>query len=610
MWELAIRNIGGIRDGSAVLEPGINTIQADNWQGKSSFIAAVQTVMGTTGMGATAHPLTEGASEGEVRLETEDRSYTATLSREGRSVTRSGEPYLTDPGDRVRARLFAFLGEENPVRAAVRTDGDLAELLGRPLDLENIEERIAALRQERRRVESELEEAERAAEQLPDRQAAVTRLEGELDELRDRYEELEAAADGGDGQDDLRDELSDRRATRDQLRGDVDRIENTVERTESRLEEKRQELEELAEPDELEIQADIDDKRDRIAELDTRIEILEDVHGANKRVLDEGRFHLLADVERSIAGDEITCWTCGAATTEEEFAAQLEALQATIGDLRSEREALRSDVEEIRRQREAAERKRRQRRELEAEIGDLKADLEDARRDLEDRRGRLEDVEAEIETLEERVEETAGRRTELQSEIKLKERELEREAAELATLEERSAERAELQERYEELADGIAELRDRKRTKQRELAEQFADAMDDVIERFEPGFESARLEPVLDGDDEIVDFDLVVAREGREASLDALSEGELELVGIVTALAGYKTFDVAEVVPAILLDDVGGLSSRRIRTLVEYLDDETELLVTTAYPEAGELQGNTVSPSEWDVVSDRQTSVP
>lgn len=610
MWSFNIQNIGGIRDGEASLKRGINTVQAENWQGKSSFITAIQTVMGTTGMEQTNHPLTEGASEGRATLETEYQTYVTTLDRDGRTVTRSGDTYITETENRVYAQFFAFLGEDNPIRAAVRTDGDLAELLSRPLDLENIDEQISELQRERRQVETDLDRATRAAEQLPRIQEDITQLEQKLENLRDEYDELTAETDDRDNQAALRDELSAKRATRNQLRGDIDRIENTIERTESRLEQKQREREELELPDELEIEADIDEKQARIAELRTQIEILEDVHSANKRILDGNQFHLITDVERSIAGDEFACWTCGAATTEGDLKDRLNDLQAKISVLRSERKDLKSKVEEIQCQRNEIERKQRKRRTLENEIGDLEADLDNSRRDLENRKERLMEVRAEIEALDEKVEETDYHLTDLKSEIKVKKQELERKEEKLTELENQKADRAERQEQYDSLGDEIAKLRDRKRNKQQELAEQFEDAMDDIIDRFEPGFESARLESKTNAADEIVDFDIIVAREGREASLDALSEGELEILGIVTALAGYKTFNVADQVPAILLDDIGALSSRRIRSLVEYLSDEADYLVTTAYPEAGEFQGHTISPNEWDVISDRKVTTP
>jgi len=88
--------------------------------------------------------------------------------------------------------------------------------------------------------------------------------------------------------------------------------------------------------------------------------------------------------------------------------------------------------------------------------------------------------------------------------------------------------------------------------------------------------------------------------------VNTLSEGEVELVGFIAAMAGYEAFEVADRVPCILLDDVGGLASDHLHALVEYLEDRTEYLVTSAYPEAGEFDGHTISPTDWTVVSDRK----
>jgi DNA repair exonuclease SbcCD ATPase subunit len=136
----------------------------------------------------------------------------------------------------------------------------------------------------------------------------------------------------------------------------------------------------------------------------------------------------------------------------------------------------------------------------------------------------------------------------------------------------------------------------------------FDEALEDVVEKFGPSFESARLEKHVDPDTgETADLELIIARDGREISVDALSEGEVELVGFIAALAGYEAFSVAERVPCMLLDDVGGLASENLRTLVDYLSAHTEYVVTTAYPEAGEFGGTVLSPNDWDIVSDQVT---
>jgi len=606
MWTLNIENIAGIRSGEASLRPGVNVVQATNWQGKSSLLEALQTVMGTTGMDDRAHPLTEGATEGEVGLETDTRTYATTLRRESESVVRTSETYLDEEVDRVCARLFAFLGEHNPVRAAVRDGGDLASLLCKPLEMEDIDERIASCRRERSRVETDIERAERATDELPQVQEAITRLEADLEPLEAKRDRLRDRLEDDDGTE-LRERLSEARAEHDRVEADIERIRNKIERKESRLADKRAEREALDVPEAAEIDTDLEAKRSRIRELDAQLDLLEDLYSANKRVLDESQLDLVTDVERSLAGDEIACWVCGDVTSEQQLSERLDALRERLASLREEREDIEATVEQAKQRQQRLERRRRTAERLDDDIAQLGAGLEDHRQTLEHKREQRESLSETISDLEARLETEpdADDFANVESELKITKRELERKRERLEDLQRQSERLERLRTEREELTDRIESLRERKRTKQYELKERFDDAMDEVIETFQPGFESAMLDPKVGPDGEVEDFDLIVARDGRRTSLNALSEGELELVGIVTALAGYKTFDVAERVPLFLLDGIGPLASTHVHGLVEYLRSEAEILVTTAYPEAGEFDGRTISPEQWEVVSDR-----
>jgi len=612
-WEFEVSNIAGIRSGSAAIESGTNVVQAENWQGKSSFLAAVETVLGTTGLGDDTHPLTEGASKGRVELETRSGTYVTELERgPGGTTTLAGDTYLTDETDRVCARLFAFLGEDNPVRAAVRTGDDLVDLLHRPLDLENIDEEIASLREERRRVESDLERAERAAGQLPDVEETITELEGEVESLRERRERIEPVA-GDDELADLREQLSDTRADCERVGSDVERIQNKIDRQETKLETLRENLPDLEVPDEPDVDVDVDEMRARIRTLETQIGLLEELYNVNKRVVDENQTDLVTSVQRSISGDELACWVCGETTSERAVADRLDALQEGIDSRRAEVEDLESEIAEIKHRQEEIRVKRRERTRLEESIAELARTVESDRQELATKRERRAALQEEIGDLEARIDDaTAEANAELadvESDLKIKRRELEDKREELDRLLNRQERADQLRDRRDELTDRIETLRERKRKKQYELRERFDDEMEDVVEAFDPGFETARLEPKTDGDGEIVGYDLVVARDGRRAPLDALSEGEVELIGIVTALAGYRTFDVDERVPLFLLDGVGQLASTHLHGLVEYLRDDPEMILTTAFPDAGEFDGNVVNPEQWEVVSrDRSAS--
>lgn len=593
-WELTIENTRGIREGQVSIDQGVNVVRASNWHGKSSLIASVKTALGIE------RPLTEGEDRGQVTLDAGEETVTVELRRtDDGEVVRTGDPYLTDDFDRLVVDLFAALDETNEVRQAVRNRENLEDVLTRPLDFEDIERRLAELREQRERVDAELERAEAAADDIPAAQERVTRLETTLEELRDRREEI-----GGDGttEDVLtaeREELSDLRAERERLQGRVDRLKRTVERTREELNAKRDELDGLTVPDAPESESELADVREEFESVQRDAKLLQDVYTANRRVVDEGRFELLADVEHGLLGDAIDCWVCGDETDRETVQANLDRMADRVADLQDRSDEYRERIEELEQRRDAVEQKRRRKADLEEAVADLEATLADREESLATARERLEEVEDRITELEESVEEIDETVTNLESEIKYKELELEEAREELAELEQQAERREALRDQRERLTEDLTRLRNRKTEIKRDMRDSFQRTMTDLLERFDTGFETARLTDT---------FEFVVARDGREASLDALSQGERELLGIVTALSGHEAYDVGERAPILLLDDLGGLADRNLQTLVEYLETRVDYLLFTSYPEDSAFEGHEIEFTDWEVVSDPDNS--
>lgn len=586
MWQIDIENVAGIRSGSATLEAGVNAIQASNWQGKTSLLAAIETVVGT------GDRLTDGADRGGVNLDAPAGSFAVELVRRDGRVVRQGDAYLTDERDLACAELFAFLGESNAVRRAVREGENLKDLLTRPLDLENIDEQIGELQDERRQLEAEQEAAEGAARDLPARQERVTQLEEELAELRAERDEVAAVTDDDGG--DRRDVLSDKRAARDRTRQHVEDLETQIEELEERLASRREELEALEIPDGPDFERRLAERHDDLQAIESRVELLQAVYNANKRVLDEDEVALLADVERGLMEDELTCWVCGDPAGRNAVTSRLAAIDEKVGDLRQRAREVRDDIDALEAERRQTEEHRQREADLEGRIEDLESRLADRQTARDDARDRLTDLEATVDELETEVAAADERLTDLESEVKYKGAELE-DAREDLELTEAQAERREIIEaQLDDVNDELESLRTRKeRTKQR-VHDEFDAAMQEVLHAFEPGFERAWLD----------EFDLRIAREGRPTTIDALSEGEVELLGIIAALAGYEAFEVRDCLPVLLLDGLGGLAAEHLHSLVDYLEDRTAYLVTTAYPEVGDFDGHTISPNGWTVVSD------
>ncbi|WP_135822091.1 archaea-specific SMC-related protein [Halostella litorea] len=593
-WTIEIENIAGILDGRATVDPGLNAVRGSNWQGKSSFIEAIKTALGTS------TELTEGEEAGGVRLQTPDREVAVDLVRENGTVRRDGTPYLDDEYDAIRAGLFACLDERNEVRGAVRRGENLEEELMRPLDFQNLDDRIADLTREREQVQSELSGAREAKKRLPGIQERVTQLEREVEELREKRDALDAtdAPDDEEGSR-TRQQLSAAQTERSRAETRIERLERTIERTEERLDERRAELAELELPEEEDVESELATAREKLQRAKRDSEVLQSVYSANELVLEESRLDLLTEVKRELTGDRVVCWTCGDEADRGDLEDRLDELGEKVAELRSRAERYRDEVAELEARREELSQAKRRKRDLNAEITELEETLADRRESLAEAEERYEDASARVEALAEAVDEEVEAVSDVESEIKYREAELEDARGELSELESRAGQVETLEAESEEIRTEIRELRNRKDEIKRRAREAFDEAMDDVLARFDAGFETARLTP---------EFDLVVARDGREARLDALSEGELELLGFVAALAGYESFDVAETVPVLLVDGVGGLADDNLHTLIDYLHERTEYLVFTAYPEYTAFEGREIDPGEWTVARDERAS--
>jgi len=258
-------------------------------------------------------------------------------------------------------------------------------------------------------------------------------------------------------------------------------------------------------------------------------------------------------------------------------------------------EASRERVEELTERVESREKRRRRERELQTDVRELRERRSDLERRLDDARERDDELGERIDDLRERIESDAEQVTDIESDLKYAKTRLDDAKSELESSESKAEELESLRSQRQSLTEEITRLRRRKQEIKKETRDAFDDAIRDVVTLFETGFESARLTS---------EFELVVARDGREASLDALSEGEVELLGLATALAGYEAFDVAERVPVMLVDRLGGIADENLGRLTDYLSGTATYLVMTAYPEHSAVEGHDIDPADWSVVSD------
>jgi chromosome segregation ATPase len=583
-WHLDITNIAGILEGETTIDPGLNAVRAENWGGKSSLILAIEAAMGTR------KPLTDGADRGHVTLTAPEWEIDLSLRQTDTGIVREWTPYLEDEYDRTCAALYAFLTEHNEIREHVRNSKNLEDLLIKPLDLENIDTQIAELQSERSRVETELEKAESAEKELISKQKRLSSLEKELDELESKREAAEEPDEDGS-----REDLSDARAKRESIKAQIERLESSITRIEDRLAEERSEFEAFEMPDYDSIDDELAELTEKVSDRETDVELLRTVYTANKRVLEENRVELFSGVQRGLLGDSVECWVCGSQADTATIEEQLDAIQEQIGELEADLSAYRKKKQGLGSKKQERRQQQHEKQQLEQEIGDLEAKLKKRRESLDRKRESLQTIEEHVEELSDSVSEQEEAVTEIKSQVKYTRKNVSDLESEIETLEQQADQKPTLRDERESLSEEIKALRSRRKDMKTRTREAFSESITEIIDRFDTSYESARL---------TANFDLVVTRDGREVSLDALSEGEVVLLGLVAALAGFEAYDVAETVPVILVDSLGALTDMNLHRLMDYLTERSERVVCTAYPEQSSFAGHEIDPTEWSILSD------
>lgn len=617
MWKFTITNIAGIRFGEATLNEGTNIVQGSNFRGKTSFIKAIQTVSGTSGWSGQPHPLTEGCEEGTVRLESEKTgSIEARLVKNNGNVTQSGETLLESEVDITCARLFAYLDDENPIRSAVR-EGDntrLTKLLQSPLKLENIEEKIETLRLERKRVQREIEDLKASQQRLTSLRQEVTKLENELDRLEETRDHLEAKSDQTEEQASLNEDLSKKQTALQTTEKEINRLTSRLSRLEERRDEVKAELQELEEIEDPESHSSIEELQSQIEEVDLQLQMISDIHRSNQQMLqEENILEQLTEVRHRVGseGDEIECWVCGQTAFIEDIENNLETIDNLRNELLNRKQSLEMQRKSLNENRRMFERNQRRRSELQEEHQNLGVEIEETQQEInsatlrkEELAETVEEMKEEFESVSEKIDEEL---TQVKTDIGSVQQQIKYQTDQIEELNNSVQDLEELQQSEKALSERIESLRERREIKQLELIERFDSAITKVINRFAPGFENAYLERKTHQDGSLATFEIRLSRQvdgvSQPSSIDQLSEAERELVGIVTALSGFHTYKVQERVPIILLDGISQLAAENLHGLLDHLEELTDVLVTTAYPEAGDLDGNIITPSEWEVVS-------
>ncbi|WP_276274077.1 archaea-specific SMC-related protein [Haloarcula litorea] len=634
-----VENIGGIAETALDIPPGVTVLSGENATNRTSFLQAIMAAMGSD-----QATLKGDAETGRASLRLGESEYERTLERQNGTVVLDDGGYLDDP---TVADLFAFLLETNEARQAVARDGDLRDLIMRPIDTESLKSDIERLEAEKGEINDRLATIESRKTDLPDLEQQRNEYQSEIAEKREELAELESEIDDHSRgveetrqeQEELESKLQELRSTRSEIESVRRKIENqqqsitSLKQERSEIEAELDDLPETPTAEQSDLDAEIQQLRDDRQRLNGEISDLQSLIQYNEERLDEEDYQMLEEFETDDANgsvtddllsdtDEIVCWTCGSTVDRQQIEETIDRLQ----DLRSEKVTELNDIkdqlEDLKADKRDIERQRDRRSELQSSLAQVEDELDRRGKQidsLKDRRDELtddvEELEAEVDALESEdfgdILDLHKEANQLEFEIDQLESDLDEVTDEIETIEEMLDEADDLRAERDRLADELTEKRTKIDQIEADAVERFNDHVDTILEMLD--YENLdriwieRLEKtVREGRQKVQQtaFEIHVVRTTEngaayEDTIDHLSESEREVTGLVFALAGYLVHDLHEEVPFMLLDSLEAIDSDRIATLVGYFADHVDYLVVALLEEDA-----AALPGEYNYVTD------
>jgi predicted RNase H-like nuclease (RuvC/YqgF family) len=636
---IAVTNLGGIEGEELTIPAGVTVLSGQNATNRTSLLQSIAAGLGGDESAAT---LKTDAEHGDVTLELDSATAVRQYSRRNGTVSRDGTP-LTD--DAALVDTYVAIFATNPAREAVRAGGrGIRDVLMRGVDTRAIKEEISELKQEKSALTDQLDEIKAATVKLQEQKQDRAELRDELEDIESQISSIEAEISDHRAASEAIEEAEETVEALERKRDELQTVENRIDTTKNTLDELRSEKNSIAmEVEDLSVQnekkerleADIRNRQNEIAALRRTITQLSDIIEHNRSILNgDGLADLLKNSEQEQlrnseeqpADDEswtygsgwseassvvdslapsqesVECWTCGSVVKRAEIESRIE----TLVDIRQEKNAtlqrVQDDLDELQDTVQAIEQQQAERTQLESDLEEANATIRAEEERLADLRDRREALQSEVEELQSTVAETEGLResdlsdayerlTSLERRRGTVENELRTTESTIRRLQDQIDRQESVEQSLEETREQLEAARGRIDDLERETVEKFNAQMDDLLTMLAyDNVSRVWLERIVSEGEETADFELHVVREGPEGTayedtVETLSESEREIIGIVSALAGYLVHDVAETVPFILFDSVEAIDADRLATIFDYIEEYATFIVAALLPE-------------------------
>ncbi|WP_254280597.1 archaea-specific SMC-related protein [Haloarcula marina] len=634
--EFEVENVGGVEQTQISIPPGVTVLTGKNATNRTSFLQAIMAAMGSR-----QATLKGDADEGRVQFELGDETYERTLIRAGDTVSFNGEGYLDDP---AVADLFAFLLETNEARQAVARGDNLREIIMRPVDIEEVKERIHTLESEKADINDELATIESKKTKISKLEQRKTRIHNQIEGKKDDLAEVEEQVDNNSRdieesrseQDALEAKLDELRSTRSDLestRRQIDTQQQSISSLKQERSELKDELEELPETpmgDQQNLESEIELLRDKRKTINREISDLKSLIQYNEERLEEDDddvLQTLGDAESTgSTTDElltngetsVICWTCGSDVER----SQIEDTVSRLQDLRQEKvqtlDEMKSELDDLKAQQREAKQQQSRREQVERKLEAIDDELDQRETQIESLKDRRDDLTQDVEALEAEVDELESddfdeilslhkEANQLEFEIDSLETDLEEVAEAIEEIEAMLDRADELRAQRDDLLEQLTDERTKIDQIEANAVDAFNEHMNAMLEILD--YENLdriwieRVEETVRDDRQKVEqtvFDLHIVRTTEngaayEDTIDHLSESEREVTGLIFALAGYLVHDLHETVPYMLLDSLEAIDSDRIAQLVDYFEDYADYLVVALLHEDAQALDESVN---------------
>lgn len=642
---LEVENVGGIEADVVEISPGITALSGENTTNRTSLMNSMMAALGSDEV-----QIRTGADGGYVCLEYDGDVYRREVEPTETGSVWSGEGVADNIR---KMQLFSFLLRENDLRDAVMKNEGLYDLVMEPVDTQEIESEIEELKQRRSRIEEREEGLKDKRNKIQELKQEIETKKSEKEDFEQKLSDVESEIDEIDEQDTQNDKLEESRDLNSQIKDLSDKaskIEDEIEVLEERLSNREEELEELKstdfeDPDELreevsELKSDISDIEDEISDLesdkrkltpfrtflsqltgdDTSPSEINRVFGKYTDEVQESNEQnsdptaaLLAD------SDSTQCILCGGDVEADHYQQLNSKVHSAISEITSKIEELSEEADSLRDKKKDMEEaiadiRQNQGRidDLESEMTEIESDIQSKRDELEDVTDQKESVEQELDDIQDEVVEDTEDKTselrELEREKTQLEIDIEDAAKTIESNEEKISElkseideiEAEVEEAKPEIKTQLEELRGKVEAIESAIVEEFNSTMEEIIDRLgydkiERVWIERKVKEVKEGRSkrEKTFFDLNIARnvDGVTTNevIDNLSESEQTVTSLVFAFSGYLVHDVDDEFPIMMLDSVEMIDAQRLESLLDYMGDRVEYLVTTTLPEDTEV---------------------